>query len=169
MQQLILCFATSVLDLAVVVLVSFAARSSQPGPNLILVALSQPELLNVPKIRAQLTGHFQVSHGLRKSHGNMCHLGGYQFCCTDSTVMQLLAYIRVRYQVAKKEGVTSSDGLSLLMGNGTGEIADFMKYNVSIHSVITGRIDQLRPSQQLTLKAGSFSLIWHFWTLSDHC
>ena len=41
-----------------------------------------------------------------------------------------------------------------LLGEGEAGLSSFISNKVGIHSVLTDRIDQLRPSQQLTLKAG---------------
>ena len=70
-----------------------------------------------------------------------------------------MAYIRTRQQIAREEGNNSSDGLAILFGSDAGDMTDFVKYNVSIHSVITDRIDQLRPNQQLTLKVSDSMIL----------
>lgn len=77
--------------------------------------------------------------------------------------MQLLAYVKTRQQSAEQTGA-SQDGLAILGGSEAGEMTDFVRSNVSIYSVITDRIDQLQPNQQLTLKVfcSSTSLAMHF-------
>lgn len=66
--------------------------------------------------------------------------------------MQLLVFIQTRQQTEIERGISPSNSLDLLTGTKAGQLTDFIKSTVSIHSVLTDRIDQLSPSQQLSLK-----------------
>ena len=71
---------------------------------------------------------------------------------TWHVVLQLLVYIQTQQQASLANGEAPPDSLDLLLGPSAGGLSNFIKSTVSIHSVLTDRIDQLRPSQQLTLK-----------------
>ena len=66
--------------------------------------------------------------------------------------MQLLVFIQTRQQEELEREGNLISSLDILLGSEGGHLTDFIKSTVSIHSVLTNRIDQLRPSQQLTLK-----------------
>lgn len=66
--------------------------------------------------------------------------------------MQLLVFIQTKQQADLEKGGQPISSLDVLLGSEAGQLTDFIKSTVTIHSVLTDRIDQLRPSQQLTLK-----------------
>ena len=76
-------------------------------------------------------------------------------------VLQLLAYIQIQQQASLANGEPPPDSLDLLLGPSASGLSDFIKSTVTIHSVITDRIDQLRPSQQLTLKVTKVNIDRH--------
>jgi len=73
----------------------------------------------------------------------------------SSSCVQLLVFIHTQQQAEVERGEPPVSGTDILAGAGGGRLTDFIKSTVSIHSVLTERIDQLRPSQQLTLKVSS--------------
>lgn len=66
--------------------------------------------------------------------------------------LQLLVFIQSRQKANFESGEPPVTSLDVLIGSEDGQLTDFIKSTVSIRSVLTDRIDQLRPSQQLTLK-----------------
>lgn len=70
--------------------------------------------------------------------------------------MQLLAYIHTQQQSdGGGERSAPLDSLEMLLAPARSTaLTDFIKSAVSIHSIVTARIDQLLPNQQLTLKVG---------------
>ena len=71
-------------------------------------------------------------------------------------LLQLLIFIQTRQQGDTEEGNAPLSSLDILTGSQAGQLSHFIKTTVSIHSILTDRIDQLRPSQQLTLKVSLF-------------
>ena len=68
--------------------------------------------------------------------------------------MQLLVYLQMQRQAAVESGGLPLDNLRLLLGSTAAGLPGFIRSTVTIHSVLTDRIDRLLPSQQLSLKVG---------------
>ena len=66
--------------------------------------------------------------------------------------LQLLVFVHSKQQASIEELRPAPASLDILVGSEAGQLTDFIKSTVSIHSVLTDRIDHLGPSQQLTLK-----------------
>ena len=70
-------------------------------------------------------------------------------------LVQLLVFIQTKQQGYLERGEAPAASLDILLGSEVGQLSDFIKSTVSIHSVLTDRLDQLRPSQQLAIKVPS--------------
>ena len=69
-----------------------------------------------------------------------------------SVQVQVVVFIQTQQQEALARGESPQDSLDTLIRASAGGLSNFIKSTVTLHSVLTDRIDQMRPSQQLTLK-----------------